>query len=330
MYFICLISVYFTLTFGVWCLLNTPARPSVVTSTLQATCRDAHSRLYIKSHTQSVGMWLFVTAGANFLWEKAEGNKRHLNKGLITVAESSTHAIKMQSKHPDESLFISVNHFFPPFAFRGSGLNELVTFSYHVTVKIYFFSSRDDGLFIIFFYRLNVIFSRFDEVQRSGNMVSSSGSGEFSCCVSWSNAFLFYLHHGNSFTFIQHRNWRRLYFGCFSFSTGGGAALGWTILWESCPVTASKDKQADRRSCVCQMFGVYNHWEGGVDEYDGQLVLGGHMYGKFPAERREQSQAHICHTAGDCVHKRTHHILPGTRTQPNLLASCSVDLWSGK
>lgn len=100
-----------------------------------------------------------------------------------------------------------------------------------------------------------------------------------------------------------------LYFGCFSFSTGGGAALGWTILWESCPVTASKDKKADRHSCVCQMFGVYNHWEGGVDEYDGltsvshQLVLGDHMHSKFPAERREQSQAHICHTAGDCLHQ---------------------------
>lgn len=29
------------------------------------------------------------------------------------------------------------------------------------------------------FHRLNVIFSKFDEVQRSGNMISSSGSGEF-------------------------------------------------------------------------------------------------------------------------------------------------------
>lgn len=34
------------------------------------------------------------------------------------------------------------------------------------------------------FYRLNVIFSKFDEVQRSGNMISSSGSGESACvCV---------------------------------------------------------------------------------------------------------------------------------------------------
>lgn len=30
---------------------------------------------------------------------------------------------------------------------------------------------------LFFFYRLNVIFSRFDEVQRSGNMIPSSGSG---------------------------------------------------------------------------------------------------------------------------------------------------------
>lgn len=43
------------------------------------------------------------------------------------------------------------------------------------------------------FHRLNVIFSKFDEVQRSGNMISSSGSGEFELlcfviltCFCWS------------------------------------------------------------------------------------------------------------------------------------------------
>ena len=40
------------------------------------------------------------------------------------------------------------------------------------------------NIFLIF-YRLNVIFSKFDEVQRSGNMISSSGSGEFSPRVSF-------------------------------------------------------------------------------------------------------------------------------------------------
>lgn len=38
-------------------------------------------------------------------------------------------------------------------------------------------------LFFLAFCRLNVIFGKFDEVQRSGNMISSSGSGECSSCV---------------------------------------------------------------------------------------------------------------------------------------------------
>lgn len=122
--------------------------------------------------------------------------------------------------------------------------------------------------------------------------------------------FCFFLHHGSCVSLLYSTETEDLTLFCyFSFSTGGGAVLGWTILWESCPVTASKDKKADRHSCVCQMFDVYNHWEGGVDEYDSQtyvwhqLLLGDHMHSKFPAERREQSQAHICHTAGDCLHQ---------------------------
>ena len=70
------------------------------------------------------------------------------------------------------------------------------------------------------FHRLNVIFSKFDEVQRSGNMISSSGSGEFCYFYLLLPVFLFFFIASSFCDFfsvhpstksIEHRCWSRVF-----------------------------------------------------------------------------------------------------------------------